>query len=125
MKNLFSRTLDLAISLFKDLSLKNLLSVVLVGILFLGTSISSAQADQSLGERTRNRVEQFDRDTERPKTTGEWLDEVEGDVPLGERVKNTVRDSAEAFQQFGKEYSVGAQESARNVRDQAGSALRD
>ncbi len=76
----------------------------------------------------RERIQQTDRNSERPKTTGEFLDEARGDIPLDERVRNITRDSAEAFKQFGQEYSVGAQESARNLRDnaaQAGEKVQD
>jgi hypothetical protein len=103
-------------------SIKRFAALLLVGVLTFGFSIQAAHADESLGERFRDRIENFDRSTERPKTTGQFKDEVRGDVPLSERIDNTVRDSAEAFKQFGKEYAVGAQESADNVKDKAAEA---
>lgn len=107
---------------FKQLRIDRVFSIVLAGFLLLSSNIAYAQNDQSLGERMRERIQQTDQNSERPKTMGEWQDEVEGDVPLNERVYNTVRDSAEAFNQFGKEYSVGAQESARSIKDKAADA---
>lgn len=112
-------------SVLNRVQVARLLSVILVGFLFLTTNVGLNQNDQSLGERMRQRLQQVDQNTERPKTTGEFLDEVEGDVPLDERVRNTIRDSKEAFGQFGKEYSVGAQESARNVQEKAANAIDD
>jgi hypothetical protein len=110
-------------SVLNRVQVARLLSVILVGFLFLTTNVGLNQNDQSLGERMRQRLQQVDQNTERPKTTGEFLEEVEGDVPLDERVRNTIRDSKEAFGQFGKEYSVGAQESARNVQEKAANTI--
>jgi hypothetical protein len=109
-------------SLLSAFSIKRLSALLLAGILAFGFGIQSAHADESLGERFRDRIEKFDRSTDRPKTMGQFRDEVEGDVPLGERIDNTIRDSAEAFSQFGKEYAVGAQESARNIKNKAAEA---
>lgn len=124
MKNLISRAITGIASCFKGLQVQRFFAVVLIGFVVLATNVSPAQDNQSLGERMRNRVEQFDRNTERPKTTGQFLDEADRDIPLGERMKNITRDSKEAFQQFGKEYSVGAQESARNVGDKAADVVK-
>lgn len=129
MKTIMFQPITNVVSQLKAFRIGRLFAIVLAGLVLLSSTVfgSAAYADsnQSLGERTRERIQQTDRNSERPKTTGEWLDEVEGDVPLGERVHNTIRDSAEAFNQFGKEYSVGAQESAQNVKDKAGDAAQD
>ncbi len=109
-------------NLLSAFSVKRLSALLLAGVLAFGFGIQAAHAEESLGERFRDRIEKFDRSTDRPKTMGQFRDEVEGDVPLGERIDNTIRDSAEAFSQFGKEYSVGAQESAGNIKDKAAEA---
>ena len=119
MLSLISRTFS---SLSSTFSVKRLSALLLAGVLAFGLGIQAAHADETLGERFRDRIEKFDRSTERPKTMGQFRDEVEGDVPLSERIDNTIRDSAEAFSQFGKEYSVGAQESVSNVKDKAAEA---
>lgn len=125
MKNTVFAAISEMFSSIKRTQVNQVLSIVLVGFLFLTTNMGLNQSDQSLGERMRERIQQVEQNTERPKTTGEWLDEVEGDVPFGERVQNTIRDSKEAFSQFGKEYSIGAQESARNIQENASNAVDD
>ena len=116
MLNFISRAFSNLLSAF---SIKRFSALLLAGVLAFGFGIQAAHADESVGERFRDRIEKFDRGTERPKTMGQFRDEVEGDVPLSDRIHNTIRDSAEAFTQFGKEYSVGAQESASSVKDKA------
>lgn len=129
MKTIVSQSIANLTAWVKEFRLDRIFAVVLAGVLLFSSSFAYAQAasanDQSLGERMRQRIQQTDQNSERPKTMGEWKDEVEGDVPLNERVYNTVRDSAEAFNQFGKEYSVGAQESARNIKDKVGDKAQD
>jgi hypothetical protein len=131
MNTLVSAAIATLASCFNRLQLgRAVASVIAAGLILVTMTYNAGFAyasktstdDGSLGERFRDRIEQTDRNSERPKTTGEFLDEVSGDVPLGERVKNTIRDSKEAFGQFGKEYAVGAQESARNVKDKAAEA---
>jgi hypothetical protein len=112
-------------SFLKNLRLERLLPVVLVGWLLITTNVAQGQSSQSLGERMRDRVEEIDRNSERPKTTGELQEEAREGVPLGERIRNITRDSKEAFGLFGKEYSIGAQESARNVKDKAAQTAED
>lgn len=119
MKNLIAGAIANTFSFLKKLKLERYFAAVLLVFLLLTTNMNMTQDDQSLGERIRERIQQTDQNSERPKTTGQLLDEARGDVPLGERMRNITRDSAEAFNQFGKEYSVGAQESARNIRDKA------
>lgn len=130
MRFFVSKFITSTVAWVRELRIDRVLSIVLAGLLLLSSSLvfnsaAYADSDRSLGERMRERIQQTDQNSERPKTMGEWENEVEGDVPLNERVRNTIRDSAEAFNQFGKEYSVGAQESARNVRDKAADATQD
>lgn len=117
IRNFIFPTIANSCSWLKNFQIDRVFALVLAGFLLLSSNVSLAQTDQSLGERMRERIQQTDRNSERPKTMGQWQDEVEGDVPLDERIHNTLRDSAEAFNQFGKEYSVGAQESVRGIKD--------
>jgi hypothetical protein len=82
------------------------------------------QSEKSLGERTNERIRETDRNSERPKTTGEFEQEARDGVPLDKRVQNILRDSGEAFKQFGQEYSVGAQESGQMIKEKATEAIR-
>jgi hypothetical protein len=107
------------------LNIKRVFAALLVGFVVLNVAVDVAQADNTLGERMRDRIEQTDRNSERPKTTGEFLNEADRDMPLGERLEVIGRDSAEALKQFGQEYSVGAQESARNIGEKAADAGED
>ncbi|WP_416667075.1 hypothetical protein [Egbenema bharatensis] len=107
---------------------KRIFAIALVGFVVFTTAVDLAQADETLGERMRDRIERADRNSDRPKTTGEFLDEARGDVPLDERMENIRRDSAESLKQFGQEYSIGAQETARELGERAedaGDALTD
>ncbi|HEY9626314.1 MAG TPA: hypothetical protein V6C84_03350 [Coleofasciculaceae cyanobacterium] len=83
------------------------------------SSANPNYSDNSLGQRMRDRIEETDRNSERPKTTGEFEQEARDGVPLDERIGNIIRDSGEAFKQFGQEYSVGAEESVRSIKDKA------
>jgi hypothetical protein len=107
------------------LNIKRVFAALLVGFVVLNVAVDVAQADNTLGERMRDRIERTDRNSERPKTTGEFLNEADRDMPLGERLEVIGRDSAEALKQFGQEYSVGAQESARNIGEKAADAGED
>ena len=65
------------------------------------------------------RIRQHDQDSERPKTTGEFLEEARGDVPLNKRIYNITRDSKEAFEDLGENISKGAKENVRGIKDSA------
>jgi hypothetical protein len=130
MNRLLSDGIATTIAVVQKFRIARVLALVFVsGFIVLTTAfysgIAQAADNASLGERFRDRIERADQNSERPKTTGQFLDEARGNVPLGERTKNIIRDSKEAIDQFGKEYSVGAQESARNVKDKAAEAGRD
>jgi hypothetical protein len=125
MSNMISNAIAIISASFKQLQVQRFLSVALTGCLLFGAAMNMGRDTDTLGERMRDRIEQTDRNSERPKTTGEFLDEARGDIPLGERMKNITRDSREALNQFGKEYSVGAQESLNNIKDSATDAARD
>jgi hypothetical protein len=110
------------ISLIKGLKVVYLFAAILASWLIFTTNVNAAESSQSLGERMRDRIQEVEQGSQRPKTTGEFQEEAREGVPLDERVKNIVRDSKEAFEQFGKEYSIGAKETAREVKDKAAQA---
>jgi hypothetical protein len=119
MKMTINQVKSTMISVLETVGAKRIIAVVLASLVVLTTTVQSAEAKETLGERTRDRIEQVDRNSERPKTTGEFLDEARGDVPFGERMENIRRDSAEALKQFGQEYSIGAQETVRELGNRA------
>lgn len=103
---------------------QRLCSVVLTVCLLLTSGVKGMQDQKALGQNLRQRIEQTDQ-SDRPKTTGEFLDEARGDVPLDERMKNITRDSVEAFKELGKEYSPNVEEGIRDLRDGAAEAGRN
>jgi len=118
MKNL----MDSAIAFVRNIQVKRFVAVFLfVGMLFLANvnpvSAKTYSDNETESSRFLERMEKADAKSERPKTTGEFLDEARGDVPLNERINNITRDSAEAFKQFGKLYTTGAEETARTLKD--------
>ncbi|MFB2979799.1 hypothetical protein [Microseira sp. BLCC-F43] len=127
MKNLIVS----AIAFVKKLHVKRLVAVLIViGTLFLANvnavsanTFSGGQGTES--SRFLEKMQKADEKSERPKTTGEWLEEAREDVPLNERVDNIARESAEAFKQFGKLYTTGAEETARAVKENAQEAAEN
>ncbi|MBE9170749.1 hypothetical protein IQ238_25620 [Pleurocapsales cyanobacterium LEGE 06147] len=119
MKNLISSAIANTISSFKKLSIERLFAAVLVGILVLVTNVNpvnAAQSDRPIGERIAEQQHQSSRESDRPKTTGEWnrqAREVEGEP--GERLERIGEQSAEAFKQFGEGVTKSIQETARDV----------
>lgn len=118
MKNLMTQAFDRISAFLNRVQVKHFFAAIVVGALLLTTNIGPERDNPALGAKVRERVHQTDT-ANRPKTTGEWNDEVYGDKPLSERVNNTVRDSAEAFKQFGSGYVEGAKETGRQIRDGA------
>ncbi|WP_013324563.1 hypothetical protein [Gloeothece verrucosa] len=112
MNNLISR----AISCLKEAKIERLFAGVLAAILFLVTNPNVGANSQPIGERIGQQQHQTSKNTERPKTTGEFLDEARGDVPLDERLYNITRDSAEAFQQFGEGIGNSAKETVKELK---------
>jgi hypothetical protein len=96
-----------------------------VAVLLLATQISPAYAKEPIGERIGDQLHQTSVNSERPKTTGEFKAEADGDVPLDRRLKNITRDSKEAFGQFGQGITTSVKETGRELGDnikQAGKA---
>lgn len=116
MKAMIFGSIARLISSLKQIRVEQVFSVVLVGFLFLTSNVASNQKSEALGKAVRDRIEATDQ-SNRPKTTGEFLDEARGDVPLDERVENITRDSVEAFKELGREYTPDLKAGARNLRD--------
>jgi hypothetical protein len=121
------RLVNYTAALLRSFQLQRLFVTVLAVLLITtGNDLSAAPeraTGQSLGESIRERISETDQ-SNRPKTTGEFLDEARGDVPLDERAKNITRDSVEAFKELGKEYTPDLKAGARNLKDRAAEALQ-
>lgn len=122
--NFISKCVQAIAFLFQGLQLKQFFATLLLTTVLLTSNVNqyaassgSQQYDQPLGERILERIEQADQESNRPKTTGEFLEEARGDVPLDERLHNITRDSVEAFKQAGQDYSIAAEEITRELKD--------
>lgn len=119
MKNLISSAIANTISSVKKLSIKRTIAAVLAGFLLLITNVNpvnAARSDRPIGERIGEQQHQSSRESDRPKTTGEWnrqAREVEGDP--GERLERIGEQSAEAFKQFGEGITNSFKEGARDL----------
>jgi hypothetical protein len=109
MTHLISGAIAKINSLLKQLQVKQFLAFTLAAFLLLTTNtIVPGNQNQALSHKDGS---------ERPKTTGEFLEEARGDVPLGERINNITRDSAEAFKDFGSIYTEGAKRAASDIKE--------
>lgn len=106
-----------AISFVKSIRIKPLIIAIVASWLLFANNIALANSSSDAKERINDRLNEMSKNSERPKTVGEFREEADGDVPLGERINNIVRDSGEAFKQFGAQYSIGAQENASELGD--------
>lgn len=123
---IISQTIAGITSLLKQFRVERFLPVLLVGFILLTSSNNYPQPNsRDIGNSIHERLQRTDQYSERPKTTGEFLDEARGDVPLDERLHNITRDSAEAMQQLGQEYTSGIKDSARNLRDGVAESGKD
>ena len=112
-----TKTTNAISRLLKKLQVQRLFSVLLAGFVLLTTSINLNADPQTTGAQIRQRLEETDNYAERPKTTGQFLDEARGDIPFNERMYNITRDSSEALQQLGQEYTSGVKENVQNLKD--------
>jgi hypothetical protein len=125
---IISNAIAKVFSFLGNFQVKRFLAIAVIGVLILGADVNPDRSSRPLSEKVNNRVEQANQRSERPKTTGEFLDEARGDVPLGERIHNITRDSVEAFQDLGDQYGDAAKESARgakNAVEKAGDKVSD
>jgi hypothetical protein len=125
MNGMISRTVTATIEMLKQWHLDRCFAAVMLGVLLLTTSIAPNQQSTPLGERIHQRLQETDQYSERPKTTGEFLEEARGDVPLDERLHNIARDSAEAMEQLGQEYTSGVKENLQSFKKSAEQIGRD
>lgn len=113
------------ISFVKSIRIKPLLIAIAASWLLFANNIALADNSSDAKERINDRLQEMSENSERPKTVGEFREEADQDIPLGERINNIVRDSGEAFKQFGAQYSIGAQENARELGDNAKETGKD
>jgi hypothetical protein len=125
MKNPIFRAIANTISSLKKLRIDILFTAILVSFVLLVTNVDSRQSDRTSHESVLEEIHEANQSSARPKTTGEFLDEARGDVPLNKRIKNITRDSAEAFKQLGRETSIGARENVRDLKESATQAGKD
>lgn len=115
-------------SFFQSVRVQSLATIFFASWLLIGTNVSSVQStstQQPSGQELLERIRQHDQDSERPKTTGEFLDEARGDVPLNERISNITRDSKEAFQDLGENVSQGTKENVRDLKNSTAQTRED
>jgi hypothetical protein len=115
-------------SFFPSVRVQSLATICLASLLLITTNVNSVQnkpTQEPSGKELLQRIRQHDQDSERPKTTGEFLDEARGDVPLKERVSNITRDSKEAFKDLGENVSQGTKENVRELKNNAAQTKDD
>jgi hypothetical protein len=103
-------------SLVNKLQVKQLLSIMMVGLVILTTNVAPERTSKATVDRLDRLVRQENPD--RPKTTAEWqqqAEEVEGRP--GERLKRIGEQSADAVKEFGATYPDVAKKSAAELRD--------
>lgn len=119
MRIMVSEAAKKLVSALKSFKVDRLFAAVLVGFLLLTSNVYPKPNSVDVGDKIHERLQRTDQYSERPKTTGEFLDEARGDVPLDERLHNITRDSAEAMKQLGDEYTSGMKENLRSFKDKA------
>lgn len=115
MKDLISRCIHATVSYFEKVKLEKLLPVILVFSLFFATNVRTDAREQPIGERIGRQLHETSVRSDRPKTTGEFIDEARREIPLNERMENITRDSGEAFQQFGEGIGTSVKETTREL----------
>ncbi|WP_295615333.1 hypothetical protein [Chamaesiphon sp. GL140_3_metabinner_50] len=104
---------------FKQLRVRQLLSVVALGFILLNTSVAPDRASKATIDKLEQMVEQ--ENPNRPKTTKEWQQqarEVKGKP--GERIERIGEQSADAVKEFGKMYPDVAKRSERELEKSTG-----
>ncbi|MCF4966203.1 hypothetical protein [Nostoc sp. CMAA1605] len=120
MVSLFTKAINSIKSIFRDLEIKRLFAVVLVGFLVLTTGLNSNIESGRNADAVTRRVDKVvhQDDADRPKTTGEWNREARQteDAPV-ERAKRIAKESGEAIKQWGSVYPDTAKRSADELQD--------
>jgi hypothetical protein len=122
MMNLISGAIARISSLLKGLQVKRFLAVVVVGFVLLTNATTNTYPEQNKGlsQEVRDWAHQegnSGKQSQRPRTSGEWEAEANQDASLGERVKQIGEDSAEAFRDFGSTYPDTAKRSGNSLRN--------
>lgn len=105
-------------SLLQNLQFRQAVAVMVIGFWLLTSGMDIRNAEGQAPRLTQKiQQEIHTKDSDRPKTTGEFLDEARGDVPLDERIDNIVRDSKEAFQDWGEEYAKGIRKTGDQIQE--------
>lgn len=110
MKKLIAHAINLISSVFAELPIKQVLSVVLVGFLVLTTSNTPNNYNKAATNRIDTIVQRNDSD--RPKTTGEWEEEAQEIDNVGDRIQRIGKESAEAIKDWAGLYPDTAERSA-------------
>ncbi len=110
MKNCINQAMSFFRSMAARLSIKQILSVVLVGFLVLTTSNAPNDRNQAATKRIDTIIQRNDSD--RPKTTGEWQEEAEEIDNVGDRLQRIGKESAEAIKDWAGLYPDTAERSA-------------
>ncbi len=119
MLNTFARTIIQISNWFKQLQVRQFLSVVALGFILLNTSVAPDRASKATIDKLDRMVQQENPD--RPKTTREWQQqarEVKGKP--GERIERIGEQSADAVKEFGKMYPDVAKRSEQELEKSAG-----
>ena len=103
---------------FKQVRVRQFLSVVAIGFILLNTSVAPDRASKATIDKLDRMVHQENPD--RPKTTKEWQQqarEVKGKP--GERIERIGEQSADAIKEFGQMYPDVAKRSERELEKSA------
>jgi hypothetical protein len=115
MLNAIARTMIQIGDWFKQLQVRQFLSLVAIGFILLNTTPAPDRASKATIDKLDRMVHQENPD--RPKTTKEWQQqarEVKG--KLGERIERIGEQSADAVKEFGKMYPDVAKRSANELK---------
>ena len=99
---------------FKQLQVRQFLSVIAIGFILLNTTVAPDRVSKATIDKLDRLVNQENPD--RPKTTAEWQQqarEVKGKP--GERIERIGEQSADAIKEFGQMYPDVAKRSANEL----------
>jgi hypothetical protein len=116
MLNAIARTMIQIGDWFKQLQVRQFLSLVAIGFILLNTTPAPDRASKATIDKLDRMVHQENPD--RPKTTKEWQQqarEVKGKP--GERIERIGEQSADAVKEFGKMYPDVAKRSANELKE--------
>lgn len=114
MLNTISQTMIQIGNWFKQLQVRQFLSVIAIGFILLNTTPAPDRVSKATIDKLDRLVNQENPD--RPKTTAEWQQqarEVKGKP--GERIERIAEQSADAIKEFGQMYPDVAKRSANEL----------